>query len=298
VILSAFQMSPDELPGWAYLSRGTNNQSLSESDNEYRLEAARDQGIRPLITQFEDFINSIIFPLIDANLAKLCRLKLKGLDAYTEEKEAQGLVTQMPIHMTYDEVTRKVEKPPVGREFAGEFPLNPQLQALLDKYCYVDEVRAKFMGLPLDPQLHYLRDPFYFQWLQLQAQMQAQQQQAAQGGGDDAGGAPPDKSGSDDAGSGDAGSDDAGSAADAPTENQKSDQADQGAPQAQKPGEDLSRSLDQAMQVLVKGEKQLPPSKRKLLAQHRITIERLREGLSADLHEAMREVAKEAEQLR
>jgi hypothetical protein len=79
VILSAFQMSPEELPGWSYLSRGTNNQALSESNNEYQLEAARDVGIRPLlIKQFEDFLNQRILPLIDESLAKLCALKLVG----------------------------------------------------------------------------------------------------------------------------------------------------------------------------------------------------------------------------
>ncbi|MDE2425719.1 MAG: phage portal protein [Elusimicrobia bacterium] len=43
VILSAFQMSPDELPGYSHLSRGTNAQTLSESNSEYKLEAARDR---------------------------------------------------------------------------------------------------------------------------------------------------------------------------------------------------------------------------------------------------------------
>jgi hypothetical protein len=45
-ILAAFQMSPEELPGYQHLSRGTNNQALSESNNEYKLTAARDVGIR------------------------------------------------------------------------------------------------------------------------------------------------------------------------------------------------------------------------------------------------------------
>jgi hypothetical protein len=45
VIMSAFQVSPEELPGYQHLSRGTNNQALSESNNEYKLEAARDVGI-------------------------------------------------------------------------------------------------------------------------------------------------------------------------------------------------------------------------------------------------------------
>ena len=43
-ILATFQMSPDELPGYGHLSKGSNSQTLSESNNEFKLEAARDSG--------------------------------------------------------------------------------------------------------------------------------------------------------------------------------------------------------------------------------------------------------------
>jgi Phage portal protein len=291
VILSAFQMSPDELPGWAYLSRGTNNQSLSESNNEYRMEAARDQGIRPLMTQFEDFINGVLFPLIDENLSKICKFKLKGLDADTEEKEAQRLITNMPVHMTPDEVLHKVEKLPLGKEWCGEILLNPQWQANVDKYVYVDEFREHFMGLPKDPGLHYLRDPFYFQWLQLQAQMQQAQQP---GGGDDGGGG--------DAGGGDSGGDGGGppkGASDgggSKSDGAAADEQQQGvqAGQQQQPGEDLTRSIDQAIQVLTKSEATLPMSKRKLLAQHRLTVDRIRLGMENDIREATKKILADA----
>jgi hypothetical protein len=307
VILSAFQMSPDELPGWAYLSRGTNNQSLSESNNEYRLEAARDQGIRPLLAQLEDFINGVLFPLIDPHLAKHCKFKLRGLDALTEEKESVAIQTNMPIHMTYDQVMQKVEKEPIGREWGGEYPLNPQLQAIWDKSLTVNQIRQKFFGLPPDPQFDYVRDPFWFQMQQLNdqrqqmaAQQQAQQQQAAAGGGDQADpnsdqpnapgttdSAPePDAGGGDDSGP--------------KTEKQKDSQAGQGAPQAQpaQPGEDLTRSIDQALTMLSKSEKDLPESKRKLLAQHRMTMVRLRSGLDEELRAAAREIEDEVKKLR
>ncbi len=285
VILSAFQMSPDELPGWAYLSRGTNNQSLSESNNEYRLEAARDQGIRPMIAQFEDFLNGVIFPLIDENLSKLCKLRFKGLDADNEEKESTRLQQDMPVHMTTNEVLQKVEKPPIPREFCGDFLLNPQWQAQVDKYRTVDDIRVHFLGLPSDPSFAYVRDPFWFQMQQLQQQAQqmqqqaqAEQQQAAQGAAPGGGDQPGGGGGGDDQGGGDQ--------------------------QQQQPGEDLSRSLDQALQILSKGggltksERNLTPSRRKLLAQQRITIERLRTGLESDLREATKEILAEAEKHR
>jgi hypothetical protein len=309
VILSAFQMSPDELPGWAYLSRGTNNQSLSESNNEYRLEAARDQGIRPIMTQFEDFINAVIFPLIDPSLAKLCSFRFKGLDADTEEKESTRLQQDMPVHMTYDQVMQKVEKPIIGKAWGGDFPLNPQLQAIQDKFLYVDEIREHFFGLPRDPQLHYIRDPFYFQNIQVaQAQQQAdaQAQQAQQPGGaaaDEGGGDGADKGGGDDGG--DSGPPGQGGDPQAAAQDAAGGQSAPEAGGATKlqqeqnpPGQDLSRSIDQALHVLSKAEADLPPSRRKLVAQHRVMIDRLRDGLKEDLKDASKEILEEAARIR
>lgn len=279
VILSAFMMSPDELPGWAYLSKGTSNQALSESNNEYRLEAARDVGIRPLITKFEDFINSVLFPLIDESLSQLCRFKLVGLDADTEEKESVRLQQDMPVHMTYNQVMQKVEKKPIPKQFGGDFPLNPQIQAVMDKYVTVGLIQEHFFGVEgasKNPDLQYYRDPFYFQWLQLKLQSQ-QAAAAPAGGGSGGAGGPPSPSDDDSAG----GSDDAGG-------------GDESAPPPGG-GTDLSRSIDQALTLLTKNENQLPLSKRKLLAMHRKTVDRFRLGLENDLRTATRDIVDVAE---
>lgn len=185
IILSAFQMSPDEIPGYAHLSKGTNNQALSESSNEYKLEAARDAGIRPLLSDFQDFINTSIMPLFDAEVAKYFDFRLQGLDADTAEKERTGLVEDMPNHGTYDEMRAKVEKAPLGKEWGGEFPFNSVVQATLDKYFTVGQIKEHFFGVQdasKDPRWDYCRDPFYFQNIQLvlQKQQMDQQQQMAQ----------------------------------------------------------------------------------------------------------------------
>src|SRR6185437_5807575 len=136
-ILSAFMMSPDELPGWAYLSKGPNSQALSESNNQFQMTAARDVGIRVLLTKFEDFVNNVLFPLIDPELAQICRVSLAGLDADTAEKESVRLQQDSALHMTYNQIMQKVEKKPIGRRFGGDFPLNPSLQSIMDKYVPV-----------------------------------------------------------------------------------------------------------------------------------------------------------------
>ena len=279
VIMSAFMMSPEELPGWSYLSRGTNNQSMSEGNNEYKLEAARDLGIRPLLAQFEDFLNQEILPLFDKGLSESCALKLVGLDSETAEKESVRIQQDMPVHMTFDEVLEKVEKKAIGKRLGGEYPLNPQYQAVLDKFVPVGFQLENFFGVEgaaQDEQWNYVRDPFWFQKQQLiqaqqQAQAQAQQQQAQaqqqqQGGGDPNAqqqqqGAPQEQSPT-----GEAAKPSQGQNA---TENQKSQAVAESSASAPS---DLTRSIDQAIGLLSKSEAQLPPSKRLLLTKQKRLI--------------------------
>jgi len=301
VILSAFQMSPEELPGYAHLSRGTNNQSLSESNKEYQLEAHRDTGIRPLLAQFEDFLNGTIFPAMDEELAKLCVIKLVGLDADSAEKEAVRLSTDMPLHMNMDEVLSHVEKDPIGKEFGGEFLINPQWQAILDKYVMVGVIQEKFFnkqGASKDPAMQYYRDPFWFQWQQLQMQMmqmqqeaQAQQQAAAQGqpppgeggggGGAPGGDQPPPEGG------GEGGPPSAQEGAPP----QEGDQQ----PDEQGGGQELTQGVDDALKDMSKSEAQLPPSKRRLVVQQRKTIKHIMDNWETDARAAIGDILDIAE---
>ena len=294
VILSAFGMSPEELPGYAHLSRGTNNQALAESNKEYQLEAHRDTGIRPLLAQFEDFLNTAVFPAMDEELSKICVIKLVGLDADSAEKEAVRIGTDAPLHMTYDEVLSKVEKDPIGKEFGGEFPLNPQFQMVLDKYLTVGQILEKFFGqkgASQRPELAYYRDPFWFQQQQmmLQAQqMQMQQQQAAaQAQQQGAGGQPPPEGG--EGGGGEGGQ--------PPQEQPQGGEGGGGQPaQKKEEGGDLTTGVDQLMGMMSKSEAQLPPSKRRLLAQQKKAVTTIMDGWEADSKRMMKEILDVAEQ--
>lgn len=297
IIFSAFQMSPEELPGWAYLSRGTNNQALSEGNNEYKLEAARDVGIRPLLAKFEDYLNASILPLFDEELAKLVVIKLVGLDAETAEKESVRLQQDMPVHMTYDEVLQKVEKDPIGKQWGGEVPLNPQIQAVWDKYLTVGQILEYFFevkGASQNPQWAYVRDPFWFQWQQLQMQAQQAQQQAEAGADQQQGAAAGADTGGSDDGGGDSGGDDSGGGSDGDSKTEKQKTADSesssAAPEASPPAQDLSRSLDQAIGLLSKSEKQLPPSKKRLLAVHKRFLDNVMKGWDEDVEQATKEI--------
>lgn len=172
-ILSAFSISPDELPGYGHLSKGTNSQTLSESNNEFKLTAARDTGLRPLILKFQTFFNQRLFPIIDPLLAQICEIKFSGLDAQSKEQESARLQQDSALHMTYDEILHQADKDKVGKAMGGEFPFNERFQLVLDKYSNVGDIRGNFFGQPgafVDPILRYRRDPFFIQWLQLLAE--------------------------------------------------------------------------------------------------------------------------------
>jgi hypothetical protein len=165
-ILSTFNISPDELPGYGHLSRGTNQQTLSESSNEFKLTAARDTGLRPLILKFQAFFNEKLLPIIDPELSQICYIQLSGLDAQSREQESLRLQQDMPVHMTYDEVLGNVDKNPIGERLAGSVPFNERWQVIADKFLKVGEIREAFMEDPaalLDPMLQYPRDPFWMQ---------------------------------------------------------------------------------------------------------------------------------------
>lgn len=298
-ILTAFMMSPDELPGWSYLSRGTNNQALSEGNNEYKMTAARDVGIRPLLMMFEDFINSHIFPELAPELAKKAKVKLVGLDTDNAEKEAVRTQQDMGLWMNFDDIMERVEKRAIGKRWGGTIPLNPQFhQLVLDKYLTVGEIREKFMGVEgasKDPRWDYVNNPLWFQQQSMiqQAQQAEQlaQQQAPGGGqpppGGDGGGAPPQ-------GGQDPNAPKGGNAYGAQTENQKTEASqDTSASGGAAPGagaQDLARSVDEAFTFMGKAESDLPSDKRKLLTMHRKTLEHFERGFTEDAQKALDEI--------
>lgn len=196
-ILTAFNMAPEELTGYGYLSKGTNSQSLSESNNEYKLEAARDVGIRPLMASMENFINAKLLPLFSKELAHYFRFKFYGLDAETAEKEASRIEAEQNLWGTMNDTLRSVEKEEIPAHLGGDVPLNPVFQQLIFQCLTMGEILEHFFkkeGASKDPRWDYVRDTFYFQHIgmvmqqqqaaaqQQQAQQQAQQTQQAQGG--------------------------------------------------------------------------------------------------------------------
>jgi hypothetical protein len=173
-ILSAFNVSPDELSAYGQLSRPTGGQTMSESSNEYKLTASRDSGLRPLILKFQTFLNTFLFPIIDPSLAKICRINLAGLDAQSKDQESTRLQQDQATHMGYDDVLNEVDKDPIGKAFGGAMPFNERIRLVFDGYMDVGQIKGHFMNSPaatVDPLLRYKRDAFWLQNLQLLSQL-------------------------------------------------------------------------------------------------------------------------------
>lgn len=239
----------------------------SESSNEFRLEAARDSGIRPLLSDLQSFLNSTVLPLVDEEVAKYCVVRLQGLDADNAEKERTGLTEDMPNHGTYDEWRAKVEKSPLGKEWGGEFPFNQTVTANLDKYFTVGQIKEHFFGVKdaaKDPRWDYCRDPFYFQNIQLvmqQQQMQQQQQMAQQQ-----------------------------MQAQAQQQKQDPNAQQQGGQDTTQPQQELDQGVDKLIGMLSKSEKDLDSSRKLLVKKHNEIVksvmdswEKEAEALSAEL---------------
>lgn len=173
IIMSAFGMSPDELPGFSHLSKGTNSQTLSESSSEFKLTAARDSGLRPLILKWQTFLNQRLFPIMDPQLSQLCEIHLSGLDAQSKDQESARLQQDSTLHMTYDGLLNDVDKDQVGAAFGGDVPFNERYQGIMNSYMTVGSVRSRFFNDPaamVDPLLQFNRDAFQMQWLQFLGQ--------------------------------------------------------------------------------------------------------------------------------
>ncbi len=295
-ILGAFQMAPEEIPSYGYLSRGTSNQGLAESNNEWRLEAARDLGIRPLLGQLEDHINNGILPIINQRLAQLISFKFMGLDADTEEKESIRIQQDAALHYNYNQVLEKVEKTPLPKSLGADYPFNPAYQQILARFLTVGEQKEYFLGVhgaSQDPNLAYYPDALWFQWMAVKMQkeehdfnMEMMKQQAMQPQ------PPPDQGGD----GGPRGGDSEQQEKNAANVNNTAKQgvAQEQESQAQQT-QDLARSLEQAIGLLSKSEEdKLPTSERRLLSQHRNFVKNNVNEIEKEMEEALKQIIDQA----
>jgi len=281
MILAAFQTSPDEIAALGYLSRGTNSQSLSESNNEWKLLKSQESGLRPLLNSIEDFLNERLLPKINPDWAKLVSINLQGLDADSPEKEATLLSQSSSLYFTFNDVLDKVEKDRVG--VGGDFPMNAAYLQIIEKYFTMGEILETFeperyKGARKNPDLgFYINNPAWFQFQQMkmqQQQMQMQQTQMQQ----NPQGAPPQP----------------GQPQGPQGQSVQPQDAQPQDGQAQQP-QDLDSSVDQLAQMigdtgLTKSEDNLPVNRKELLKRHKAAKKKLMDEFSRDTKSMLDEI--------
>jgi len=165
IILSAYNIAPEELSAMGYLSRGTTaSQPMAESNNEYKLQVARSAGFLPLLKNTQTLMNRIL-SIMDPELYEHCVFKFVGLEAEDPFKESARLQSDMNLHMTMNEVLLSVEKNEVP--VAGNFPLNPQFLNMAKDNVPMNVLLYAFTGnesLLLDPSLNFYQNGFWFQY--------------------------------------------------------------------------------------------------------------------------------------
>lgn len=181
-IAGIFQISPMEF-GFDYLDRGSNQRSIGESNNEWKIKASQDRGLLPLLRWIEDVINGEILPLADARLAQKYRFVFAGYNAETRTEELERQQAEISLHATMNEVRSEMEKDSV---IGGDLVLNPAYLDTLFKTHTIGEIREivfKYAGDSQNPQWAYAESMGYLQNQQLimqQQQMAMQQQMMTQ----------------------------------------------------------------------------------------------------------------------
>lgn len=289
MIMAAFQMSPDEVAALSYLSKGTNSQSLAESNNEWKMIKGQESGLRPILQSIEAFLNERLLPRINPEWAKLVRISLEGLDADSPEKEATRLQQDSAIYLSMNDIMDRVEKEhvPIG----GEFPLNAAYMATIEKYYTMGQILEsfdpeKFKGASQRPEFaFYMNNPAWFQFIQIQQQaqqlaMQQQQMQLqAQAGGNP-------NMGGDGQTNPKLGGDQ-----DAPTtpahEGQQRGQPGQ---EEQPEQSDLDSAMGQIGEALSKAEKNLPINRKEMLKLHKAIRKKQADAFERDSKSMFEEI--------
>ncbi len=203
--------------------------------------------------------------MLDEKVAKYCTLKLVGLDTDSEQQELDNMEKWGPLVGSYDEMRTQTERAPIGKDWGGEFPLNPQFWQILDKHFTVGQIKEHFFGhvdASKDPRWDYANNPFYFQQQMIiqQQQQMVQQQQMAQ--------------------------------------EQMQAQKDQEKAQPQgkpsegnKGGDEVTSGVDQLLGLMSKSEEAFSANKKKLRAHHAAVVDKVMEEWRKESERSLAEIA-------
>ena len=159
LVCSVYLIAPEEI-GFSLTSGGM-QQPMVETNNEWRLKASKDRGLRPLLKYYADAINRSILDKIDDKFY----LDFIGLDELTERERIELRQSQVQYFRTVNEIRQDEDLEPLED---GDIVLNPAyLQYVQMQHQWKTEKRT------LDMQEQQMQQQQDIQHRQMQLQEQA-----------------------------------------------------------------------------------------------------------------------------
>tara|TARA_R110002110_G_scaffold120885_2_gene296266 strand:+ start:31 stop:2010 length:1980 start_codon:yes stop_codon:yes gene_type:complete len=172
VICAVYLIAPEEI-GF-YLSPGGMQQPMFDSNNEWKLKASKDRGLRPLLRFYADSINRNIIDKLDDHFY----LDFIGLDELTEKERIELRNQQVQYFRTVNEIRSDEDLSPIDD---GDIILNPIfLQKIQMEHTWkMEEQQRKDNKKMQDEQAEMQKKQMAMQEQAQQEQANAQQQQVA-----------------------------------------------------------------------------------------------------------------------
>ena len=165
IICAVFLIAPEEI-GF-YLSPGGMQQPGFDTNNEWKLKASKDRGLRPLLRYYADALNRHVVDQIDDKFY----LDFVGLDELTEKERIELRNSQVQYFRTVNEIRADEDLPPVED---GDIILNPvYLQKLQIEHQWKVEAEQRKDNKKMQ------EEQMAMQKQQMSMQQQAQQDQQA-----------------------------------------------------------------------------------------------------------------------
>lgn len=167
IICAVYLIAPEEI-GF-YLSPGGMQQPTFDSNNEWKLKASKDRGLRPLLRFYADSINRNIIDKLDDHFY----LDFVGLDELTEKERIELRNQQVQYFRTVNEIRADEDLAPIDD---GDIILNPiYLQKIQMEHMWKTEEQQRKDNKKMQEEQSEMQQQ------QMQMQQQAMQQQGQEG---------------------------------------------------------------------------------------------------------------------
>ncbi len=173
ITCAVFLISPEEI-GFS-LSAGGMQQPQFETNNEWKIKASKDRGLRPLLRFYADSLNRHIIDKIDDHFY----LDFVGLDELTEKERIELRQQQVQFFRTINEIRSDEDLDPVEN---GDIIMNPiYLQKIQMEHSFKVEAEQRKEQKKMQAEQQKMQKEQVAQQKEMQQQqLQMQQQQVQQ----------------------------------------------------------------------------------------------------------------------